>query len=255
MPAVLIGAPAPDGLYRALCRAGIAAVQHVDEALRPAFTRYPCLSLLAQPADCETRALEAYAWQMTGSVSFARAVDESLTAQELLYDACGRRLDREDEGVRASLAWIRCVQIRLRAEAARQGRWQGALCSAQETKDPEILEAIRTAFAPVHLSALPLSGAWWTGTRFSASLEAFIAPGQGNGIHAIAVLEDEDGHEIAQFEKPCPKSGYIGVIEAQLPDHACVLTLTCRLMQDGKEIEQSVLPVYVGALGPLEAAF
>ena len=92
---------------------------------------------------------------MTGSVAYARAVDESLTADELLYDASGRRLDSGEAGVRASLAWLRCVQIRLRAEAARQGRWQGALCSAGEAKDPEICQALRTAFAPVHLSALP----------------------------------------------------------------------------------------------------
>ena len=255
VPAVLIGAPAPDGLYRALCRAGIAAVQHTGEALRPAFTRYPCLSLLDQPAAGEAHSLEAYAWQMTGSVAFARAVDESLTDKELLYDACGRQLDSGDEGVRASLAWLRCVQIRLRAEAARQGRWQGALCSVQEAKDPEILEAIRTAFAPVHLSALPLSGAWWTGTRFSASLEAFLPEDHGGKIRALAVLEDEEGSEIARFDALCAKSGYAGVIEAQLPEKACVLMLNCRLMQDDNVIEESSLPVYVGELGPLEAAF
>ncbi|MBR4039675.1 MAG: hypothetical protein IKJ11_06190 [Clostridia bacterium] len=255
VPAVLLGAPAPDGVYRAFGRAGVAACQYAPEMLRPALTRYPCLSLLSQPAAEERMPPEACAWQMTGSVAYARAVDESLTADELLYDASGRRLDSGEAGVRASLAWLRCVQIRLRAEAARQGRWQGALCSAGEAKDPEICQALRTAFAPVHLSALPLCGAWWTGTRFSASLEAFLPENHGGKIRALAVLEDEEGHEIARYDAPCAKSGYAGVIEAQLPEKACVLILNCRLMQDDDVIEESSLPVYVGELGPLEAAF
>ena len=255
VPAVYLGVPAPDGLYRALSRAGIAAVQHVSEALRPAFTRYPCLTLADEPALTDAPVLEAAAWQLSGSTAFPRVIDDSLSPDELLFEASGRRLDPADDSVRASLAWLRVVQIRLRAEAARQGRYQGALCSAQEAESAEIQEAIQTAFAPVHLSALPLSGAWWTGTRFSASLEAFIPNEGGEEIHAQAVLEDEDGNILASLDAYCKRSGYAGVIEAQLPDKPCVLMLGCRLTQEDRLLEGSSLPVYVGDLGPLEAAF
>ena len=255
VPAVMLSAPAPDALYRACTREGVACVQHVGEALRPAFTRYPCLSLLDQPISIEEIPLEAAAWQMTGSVAFPRALDEALTPDELLYEASGRRLDCGDEGVRASLAWLRAVQIRLRAEAARQGRYQGTLCSMRESENADILDAIRTAFAPVHLSALPLCGAWWTGTHFSAMLEAFLPAGHDGKICASAVLEDEEGNILASVEKVCTRSGYVGVIEAQLPEKACVLSLVCKLMQGDEVMEESSLPVYVGELGPLEAAF
>ena len=255
VPAVMLTAPAPDALYRAFAKAGIACVQHVSEALRPAFTRYPCLSLLDQPVSIEEVSLEAAAWQMTGSVAFPRALDESLTPDELLYEASGRRLDCGDEGVRASLAWLRAVQIRLRAEAARQGRYQGALCSVRESENPDIFDAICTAFTPVHLSALPLCGAWWTGTHFSATLEAFLPAEHDGKISATAALEDEEGNILASMEKACTRSGYVGVIEAQLPEKACVLSLVCRLMQGNTVMEESSLPVYVGELGPLEGAF
>lgn len=255
VPAVWMDAPVSDGVYRALCREGISCVQHVGEALRPSFVRYPCLTLLDHPYPQEKLSPQAAAWQMSGSVAFPRTVDDSLTDEERLLEASGRKLDGTDEGVRASLAWLRAVQIRLRAEAARQSRYQGALCSAQESENEDILDAIRTAFAPVHLSALPLSGAWWTGTRFSASLEAFLSKHDGSSIRALAVLEDEEGKEFARFEAPCTRSGYAGVIEAQLPDYPCVLTLVCRLMQGEDVLEESSIPVYVGELGPLEAAF
>lgn len=255
IPAVLFISPAPDGLYRALCREGIAAVQYAKEALRPAFTRYPCLTLLDQPYKEENLSLEAAAWQMTGSISFPRAMGDSLTDEEMLFEASGRKLDRTDEGVRASLAWLRVVQIRLRAEAARQGRYQGALCSADEVENTEIQDALKAALAPTHLSALPLSGAWWTGTRFSASLEAFIAQSQSDDLRALAVLEDEEGKTLARFEAPCSKSGYVSVIETQLPEKACVLSLICQLIRHEEIIEESSLPVYVGEMGPLEAAF
>ena len=47
----------------------------------------------------------------------------------------------------------------------------------------------------------------------------------------------------------------MGVIEAALPDHPCVLELTTRLLHDGEAIEESTLPIYVGERGQLEAAF
>ena len=246
---------APDALYRALADAGIAAVQHVGEEIRPLFTRYPCVSLLDAPVDEENFSAEAAAWQMAGSVAFVRAIDRTMTHEEMLFEISGKALDSGAQSVKEALSWLRAVQIRLRAEAMRQGRYQGALCSAQEIHSADVQEALIAAFAPVHLSALPLSGAWWTGTRFSASLEAFIDTPQGEAMDACVVLEDDEGHALSRFCASAKHSGYLGVIEAQLPDKPCVLSLRSTLVRDGETIEESVLPVYVGERGPLEAAF
>lgn len=255
--AVLLPEYVPDGLYPALTRAGIAAVQHVSEEIRPMFTRYPCLTLLDAPAQEEGVSLEASAWQMAGSVAFPRAIDHTMSGEEMLLEAGGRMIDSASPGVQDALRWLRAVQIRMRAEAARQGRYQGALCSAQDIHCSDVVDALHTAFSPVHVSALPLSGAWWTGTRFSASLEACFPRKllEQGSIYACAVLEDDDGAELARVYAPCAKSGYVGVIEAQLPDTPCVLTLRCALLCRGEAIEENMLPVYVGERGPLEAAF
>lgn len=253
--AASLPAPAPDALYLEMTRRGISAVQHVSEEIRSMFTRYPCISLTDQPMEEKTLSGQASAWQMAGSVAFPRAVQDGITPDELLTEASGRKLDGESPAMKDTLAWLRAVQIRMRAEAARQGRYQGAICSAGEWAKDDILDALKTAFAPVHLSALPLSGAWWTGTRFSASLEAFF-PGEMPGeMQARAALEDEDGNELAGFSSVCKKSGYAGVIEATLPDHPCVLTLHCALLCGGEIMEENTMPVYVGERGPLEAAF
>ena len=255
--AAYLPSPAQDGFYQALTRAGIAVVGYVSEEIRAQYMRYPCLTLADTTLDDQNLPPEAAAWQMLGSVAFPRAIDRTMTRDDMLLDASGKKLDAEAENVRDALAWLRVVQIRLRAEAARQGRYQGALCSAEEAENSEIQDALRTAFAPVHLSALPLSGAWWTGTRFSASLEAYVPEKtqENEAVQARAVLEDDEGEALAQVCVSVNRSGYIGVIEAQLPDHPCVLTLRCMLLRGGEVIEESVLPVYVGERGPLEAVF
>ena len=69
------------------------------------------------------------------------------------------------------------------------------------------------------------------------------------------MLEDENGEPLAQLRMPCARSGHVGVLEAALPEQPCVLTLTCCLLCEGETLEEHALPVYVGALGPLEAAF
>lgn len=261
IPAVSLSVPAPDGLYRALCRAGVAVRQYLpeDDVLAGMLRRLQCVCLADRPEPDASISLEASAWQLCSMVSAPRTLDETLTARELLFEASGLPLDPKDEGVRSVLIWLRALSIRLRAEAARQGRFNGALCGAEEWKNPDPEAALRTAFAPLHLSALPLCGAWWTGTRFSAALEAFIPKGAYESdakLLAQAVLEDSEGRELARFEAPCRHTGgYVGVIEAALPDRACVLELTTRLLADGKVIEESTMPVYVGERGPLEAAF
>lgn len=259
IPAISLDAPAPDGLYRALSRAGIAVRQYLPDRhpLRESLCRLPCICLTDRPEPDAAVSPEASAWQMCSMVGLPRSIDETLTARELLLEASGLPLDPKDEGVRDVLHWLRAVSVRLRAEASRQQRYHGALCAAREYEQPDIAEALRAAFAPVHLSALPLYGAWWTSSRFSATLEAFIPKdAYGADLTARAVLEDEEGGTLAQLDAPCRAAGgYVGVIEAALPDHPCVLELKTQLLKDGEIVEESTLPVYVGERGPLEAAF
>lgn len=259
IPAVSLDMPAPDGLYRALSRAGVAVRQYMPDnhPLCKALSRFPCVCLNSTPIPDPSISLEASAWQLCSMVASPRAIDETLSSKELLHEASGLPLDAEDCGVHDALLWLRAVSIRLRAEAARQRRYHGALCAANEQNSPDIAAAFQTAFAPLHLSALPLCGAWWTGTRFSASLEAFLPDDTpASCLRAQAVLEDGEGIELARFEAPCPSlGGYLGVIEAALPEHPCVLELTTRLLSGSEVIEESTLPVYVGERGPLEAAF
>ena len=255
--AISLDTPAPDGLYRALLGAGVGAVGHVSEEIRPLFTRYPCLTLMDFPPAGDDVSPAAAAWQMMGSVAFPRAIDETLTPGEMMDEACGRRMDLDLPGVSDALAWLRAVQIRLRAEAVRQGRYQGPICSMQDLESGDVCDALRTAFASLHLSALPLSGAWWTGTRFSASLEAFVPEHvlRDGPVDALAVLEDDEGKELARVYVPCSRGGYLGVIEYSLGDDPCVLTLSMSISRAGDVLEQSAFPIYVGERGPLEAAF
>ena len=209
----------------------------------------------AAPPEGEPLSPEAAAWQLCSMTALPRTVDGTLTPRELLFEAAGRALDPGEEGVRGVLTWLCAVSVRLRAEAARQGRFTGRLCAPGALTSGDVCDALRTAFAPLHLSALPLYGAWWTGTRFSASLEVFIPPQEDRPLTAVAVLEDENGETLAQLRVPCARSGHVGVLEALLPEQPCALTLVCRLLCEGETLEEHAQPVYVGALGPLEAAF
>ena len=259
IPAVSLDVPAPDGLYRALSRAGIAVRQFMpkDHPMCSALSRFPCVCLCDMPAHDSSLSPAASAWQLCSLISTPRTLDETLSSRELLREASGLSLDPQETGVHDTLLWLHALSVRLHAEAARQRRYRGALCAAGEQKLPDIAAALRTAFAPLHLSALPLCGAWWTGIRFSAALEAFIPAGAcEDRLCAQAVLEDGEGHELARFDAPClPTGGYAGVIEAVLPDRPCVLELTTRLLRGHDVIEESTMPVYVGERGPLEAAF
>ena len=255
--AVLLPLPAPDRLLSEMTRRGIAAAGYAGEELRPLFMRWPCLLLCDFSPEQEAISPAAAAWQMAGSVAFPRTIDRTLTDEEMLLEAAGRMIDVDAQGVGDALAWLRAVQIRMRAEAARQSRYQGALCSAADMESGDVRDALKAAFAPVHLSALPLSGAWWTGTRYCASLEVFMPQLSviEDDIEAVCVLEDDDGRELAKVSESRRQGGYMGVIEAKLPDEPCVLTLRCALHQDGKMLEETMLPVYVGERGVLEAAF
>lgn len=254
IPAVSLPAVLPDAVYRALCRAGIAVRQFAPEH-GAALARYPNVLLSDAPTEGEALSPEVVAWQLCGMTALARTIDGTLTPGELLFEAAGRALDPDDAGVRGVLAWLLAVSTRMRAEAARQSRFAGSLCAPGALAHEEIRDALRTAFAPVHLSALPLCGAWWTGTRFSATVAAFLPPQETRTLAADVLLEDESGAVLAQLHASCTRSGEIGVLRAVLPEHPCVLTLTCRLAAGEDVLETHALPVYVGERGPLEAAF
>lgn len=257
VPAVAPGAPVPDCLLRALCRAGIAVRLYLPEGSpqRAPLARYPHVRCDAHPLPDVPRTREDAVWQLCGAVASPRALDGTMTPDERLREAAGMPLDPADAHVSRVLDWLCAVSARLRAEAARQRRFSGALCAADAVQNPDVADALRTAFAPLHLSALPLQGAWWTRTRFSARIEAFLPADEHRPLEADAVLEDEDGAALAHLHAPCRGGGYVGILEAALPDHPCALTLRCRLSCGGATVKQTQLPIYVGERGPLEAAF
>ena len=260
IPAVRLPVPAPDALYRTLTRAGICTCMPDNLPLRTRLERLPCASFSAERVgEYACISHEASAWQMGSMVQMPRPADPSLLPGELLFEITGREINPSDEANRSVLAWLRAVSVRMQAEAARQGRYSGALCAPGEWDSPDIADSLRTAFAPLHVSALPLYGAWWSSSRFSATIHAFVPSGQytsADPLIAAAILEDEDGNALARLRAPCrADGGHIGVLEAQLPDHACVLHLITRLTLGDATLEESVMPVYVGERGPLEAAF
>ena len=268
IPGVSLDAPAQDSFYLAAARAGLSVRQYIPDNHPSAarLSRHPCICQDlpgAHPRPSAALSAEEAAWQLCGMAGMPRTPDPDFTPADLLCDAAGRRLDPADEGVCAVLSWLTAVSIRLRAEAARQRRYTGSLCAPGQWTQPDIRDALKTALAPLHLSALPLLGAWWTGTRFSASLEAFVPEdisARGGALTAYAVLEDDEGRRLARLKQPFRphprgEGAPIGVIEATLPDTPCVLTLTCRLLSGDTVLEESTLPIYVGQRGPLEAAF
>jgi len=255
---VSLDAPASDPFYRLMARSGI-AVRHstaLPESVRARLVRYPCVAF-EEPAPAEEADLRLSAWQLCGLTTYARPADPAMTSAELLREAAGREIDVQEYA--DTLAWLRAVSIRLRAEAIRQGKRSGPYCAAGEWMQSDIAQAISTALAPVHLSALPLYGAWWTGSHFSAALAAFIPKetlSADKSFRAVAQLEDADGNLLARAEFPCAAlRANTGMLEAALPQSPCVLELTTRLYADEEILEESVLPIYVGERGPLEAAF
>ena len=260
IPSVRMPIPAPDALYRTFTRHGVAALMGDNIPLRARLERHPCAAFAAERiGEYQSVSAAASAWQMDSMVYLPRSVDPLMTDADLLHEVSGRILDPEDAHVQSTLMWLRAVCVRIRAEAARQGRFSGALCAPGEWNQPDIADALRTAFAPVHLGVLPLCGAWWTLSRFSAGVHAFLPEGRYQSydpLIAHVTLEDDAGKCLAKLRAPCRSTGgYIGLIEAVLPDYACVLTLHARLTLHDEVLEHTTLPVYVGERGALEAAF
>lgn len=257
--ALFLPAPAPDLLYLRATQEGVALLPYMPKGapLSPAAQASPCSSPLSSPDpqafDRPSLAESSAALCAMPSLP-ARPFADS-TDEELFFDAFGRRINPDDKATLDPLRSLRTLLIRLRAEAARQGQYSGALCAAGEWDDEAICAALRAAFAPTHLSALPLRGAWWSLSQFSASLHAFLPADAPQPLTAEAVLEAADGSVLARVQKPCPPGGgSLGLLSCPLPETACVLSLRTRLLCEETVLEESVLPVYVGERGPLEAA-
>lgn len=251
-----------DPLARRLCRDGVSvmitAPRDVSLARLPNITFADPARRLPDTGSAEYGVL--CAWQLGGMTTIPREADPLSTPAQLLRELAGRIIDPSHAQTQEVLAWLRAVRVRLNAEAARQGRFTGPLCAEDEWDQPDIADALRTAMAPVHLSALPLYGAWWAGAHFSAALQAAVdssaLPDADAQLYASASLEDGEGRVLAALRAPCSRAGgYIGVLEAALPDTACALTLYTSISCGDAVLEQSELPVYVGARGLLEAAF
>lgn len=261
LPCVALPVPASDALMLALSRAGIAARIGLPAAERARLTRFPCAVFAGgdqeEPfpslEDARLRAVR----ELCSMTAYPPAPGAPFSPRAALAEAAGRALDPDAPDVREVLVWLRAVCVRLRAEALRQGvrGLPGALCLPGEWSQEDVAAALHTALAPLHVSVLPLYGAWWTRSRFTASVHAFV-PANDGGFVAIASLEDEDGGTLSTVRFVCPPGGgYLGLLEASLPDAPCVLTLRARLLRGDETVEESVLPVYTGARGPLECAF
>ncbi|MCI6374011.1 MAG: hypothetical protein MR821_01800 [Clostridiales bacterium] len=249
----------PDLLYQALTRAGIAALHtgSLPQGERERIARFACVCPAPVPAWEEHSAAALGAWRLCAMPGMRRSPRIGASPDELLEEAAGFPVDADAPGTQDVLQWLSAVELRLCAEAARQGRLTGPLCGADALKGPDAQEALRTALAPVHVSVLPLRGAWWTRSHFSATVCAFLPEQLPDApLRALAVLEDEAGTPLVRLELPCSgEGGRQGLLEAELPDAPCVLTLSTRLLAGDAVLEQSALPVYVGERGPLEAAF
>lgn len=258
LPGVRLDVPAPDAFYRAMTLSGVSVLHpFATQALRERLACHACVVFGDAPLP-RMRSLPALdAWLLCGLTACPRTPPADATPAELLLEAAGRELDAQSPNIAAVLLWLRAVRIRLLAEAARQGRFSGALCPPGVWQDEDVFAALQTALAPTHLSALPLCGAWFAGSAFSASVCAFVdARDTDDGLIARAWLEDDDGRRLATLKRPCPpRGGEIGILECALPNNACVLTLCASLSKGAEIIEQSQMPVYAGVNGMLEAAF
>lgn len=252
-PALLAPDGAPNLLYRRATFAGVAILTHEKERI---FAPAAC----AAPKDAKPpKALSpaAMCWQLCGMPGMPSMPPAGTTDAELLADAAGTAVQPDDPHVARTLEDLRAFQLRLRAEAARQGQYTGALCQIGEWRKATIADALSQALAPLHLSVLPLRGAWWAGSVFSATAHVFIPEDERCGAYSAQLdLLGERGEIIASLCRDVSVlGGALGVIRGRLPDHACVLTLRARLLRSGAVIETQTLPVYVGERGALQAAF
>ena len=258
LPGVRLDAPAPDCFYRTMTLSGVSVLHpFATEAMRERLVRHACVAFGDAPLP-RMRSLPALdAWLLCGLAACPRTPPADATPAELLFEAAGRELDAQSPGIAAVLSWLRAVRVRLLAEAARQNRFSGALCPPGVWQEEDVFAALQTALAPTHISALPLRGAWFAGSRFSASIRAFVEPEKSaDDLIVRAYLEDENGKKLATLKRPCPPGGgEIGLLECALPNAVCVLTLFSSLSHGNQVIEQSQIPVYVGEKGMLEAAF
>lgn len=248
---------APEGtanlLYRRATFAGVAILTHEKGRI---FAPAACVA----PKDARLpKALSpaAMCWQLCDMPGMPSTPPAGVTDKELMTEATGTPLDPNDPHIARMLDDLRAFQLRLRAEAARQGQYVGALCLPGEWRKASIADALAQALAPLHLSVLPLRGAWWAGSIFSATAHVFIPEDEQCGVYSaqIELLGEQDDVLASLCRDASVQGGALGVIRGRLPDHACVLTLRARLLRSGAVIETQTLPVYIGERGALQAAF
>ena len=255
---VRLDAPAPDCFYRTMTLAGVSVLHpFATETMRERLARHACVCLGDAPLPRMRNLPALDAWLLCGLTACPRTPPADAAPAELLFEAAGRELDAQSPSIAAVLLWLRAVRVRLLAEAARQNRFSGALCPPGVWQDEDVFAALQTALAPTHVGALPLCGAWFAGSKFSADIRAFVDERDASDDLIVrAWLEDDDGKRLAALKRPCPpRGGEIGLLACTLPNEACVLTLCASLSKGGETIEQNQIPVYVGVKGMLEAAF
>ena len=259
--ALFLPAPVSSLTYCRCALNGIALLPYAPQDVKLSSTAQssPC-AFAMKTAELEALRAPSAAFacaQLCSVMSSPLPLGNALSDEDLLWDAAGQRIDPTLPKTQTTLKALRALFIRLRAESIRRGQACGVLCAPGEWQEDAVFDALSCAFAPLHLSALPLRGAWWAQSRFSASLHAFIPKEEQTGVYtARAQLLDSEGHILADFAADCPVTGGpVGVMDALLPDDACVLTLKTELLRSGAVVRRSEIPVYVGLRGPLEAAF
>lgn len=260
-PALFLPAPVSGYLYRRCTQEGVALMTYAPEgaAIPVSAANSPC----AHPLACaDVQAFESpspgiICAQICSITSSPPSYAPGMPEEELLFDAAGKAINPREPENAAILSALRTQQVFLRAEAFRQGQYTGSLCAPGEWRNPAVSDALARALRPLHLSALPLRGAWWAQSNFSASLHVFIPEEERRGAYsAEAELVCKDGRVLASLSADCPtRGGHAGFLSAHLPDEACILSLRTRLKRSGAVVEEQEIPVYAGLRGPLEAAF
>lgn len=146
------------------------------------------------------------------------------TPAELLFEAAGRELDTQSPNIAAVLLWLRAVRVRLLAEAARQNRFSARSARPASGRTRMFSPPCKPRLRRRTSALCPCAGAWFAGSKFSASIHAFVDERDaGDNLIARAWLEDDDGERLAALKRPCPsRGGEIGLLTCILPSEACV---------------------------------
>ena len=168
----------------------------------------------------------ACAYRLCGLLSCARVLPDGMDDKELLEECVGFLPEMNADQKQVSRLLERLWQVY-------QEEMQTPPASPEATR----------------LSVLPLFGAWWTGSRFTARCR-LTGPADSS---AAVVLMDEVEHALASLSLSA--SNPAGLLTFVLPEEPCMLHLGLAVFRGDSSVEYRRIPVPVGARGPLEFAY